>query len=61
MKGTLKLAEDNQVSVGRKPHIRCKFALPAISCQLPPDCHRIVVAPLGVGAAAFFIVVAMNK
>jgi hypothetical protein len=61
MKDALKWAEDNQVGVGRKPHMRRKLALPAILCRLPPDCRRIAAVPLGGGAAAFSVVVATNK
>jgi hypothetical protein len=61
MKDALKWAEDNQVGVGRKPHMRRKLALPAILSRLPPDCRRIAAVPLGGGAAAFSVVVATNK
>jgi hypothetical protein len=61
MKHALKWAEDNQVSVGRKPHMRRKLVLPAILCRLPHDCRRIAAVPLGGGAAAFSVVVATNN
>ena len=60
-KDTLKWAEDNQIGVGRKPHMRRKLVLPAILRRLPPDCRRIAAVPLGGGAAAFSVVVATNK
>jgi hypothetical protein len=61
MKDALKWAEDNQVGVGKKPHVRRKLVLPAILRRLPPDCRRIAAVPLGGGAAAFSVVVATNK
>jgi hypothetical protein len=61
MKDALKWAEDNQVGVGRKPHMRRELALPTILRRLPPDCRRIAVVPLGGGAAALSVVVATNK
>jgi len=61
MKHALKWAEDNQVGVGMKPHMRRKLVLPAILRLLPPDCRRIAAVPLGGGAAAFSVVVATNK
>ena len=41
--------------------MRCKFALPAILHQLPPNCCKITAVPLGGGAVALSVVVAMNK
>ena len=61
IKDALKWAEDNQVGIGRKPHMRRELALPAILRRLPPDCRRIAIVPLGGGAAAVSIVVATNK
>ncbi|KIM79915.1 hypothetical protein PILCRDRAFT_548438 [Piloderma croceum F 1598] len=61
IKDALKWAEDNQVGVGRKPHMRRELALPAILRRLPPDCRRIAIVPLGGGAAAVSVVVATNK
>jgi hypothetical protein len=62
MNDALKWAEDNQVGVGRKPHMRCELALPTILRRLPPDCCRVAVVPIGSGGAtALSVVVAMNK
>ncbi|KAM6493093.1 hypothetical protein JOM56_011227 [Amanita muscaria] len=61
MTDALKWVEDNQVGLGRKPHMRRKLVLPAMLHRLPPDCRRIGVVPLGSGATAFSVVVATNK
>jgi hypothetical protein len=61
MHDALKWTEDNQVGVGRKPHMRRKLALPAILCRLPADCRRCAVVSLDGGAVAFSVVVATNK
>ena len=57
----LKWAEDNQIGLGRKPHVRRDLALPAILSRLTPDCRRIAVVPLSNGAGCYSIVVATNK
>ena len=57
----LKWAVDNQIGLGRKPHVRRDLALPAILSRLTPDCRRVAVVPLGNGADCFSIVVATNK
>jgi hypothetical protein len=57
----LKWAEDNQIGIGRKPHVRRDLALPAILSRLTPDCRRITIVPLRNGAACYSIVVATNK
>ena len=57
----LKWAEDNQIGIGRKPHVRRELVLPEILSRLTPDCRRIAVVLLRNGAASFSIVVATNK
>jgi len=61
MDAQLKWAEDNQLGVGRKPHMRRLLALPAILRRLPHDCRRIAIVPLGTGATCYSVVVATNK
>ena len=57
----LKWAVDNQIGIGKKPHVRRKLALPAILSRLTPDCRRKAVVLLRNGAACTSIVVATNK
>ena len=57
----LKWAEDNQIGLGRKPHVRRDFAMPAILSRLPPACRRRAIVLLDSGAACYSIVVATNK
>ena len=57
----LKWAENNQIGIGRKRHVRRDLALPAILSRLPPDCRRIAIVLLNNGAACYSIVVATNK
>ena len=57
----LKWAEDNQISIGRKSHVRRDLALPAIPSRLTPDCRRIAVVMLANGAGCYSIVVSTNK
>jgi len=61
MKDALKWAEDNQVGVGRKPHVRRELVLPTILSRLPPHCRRIALVPLSNGGAALSVVVATNE
>ena len=57
----LKWAEDNQIGIGRKPHVRRDLALPAILSRLTPDCRRVAVVTLPNGAGCYSVVVATNK
>ena len=57
----LKWAEDNQIGIGRKPHVRRDLALPAILSRLTPDCRRVAVVTLANGAGCYSVVVATNK
>ena len=57
----LKWAEDNQIGLGRKPHVRRDLAVPAILSRLHPDCRRLAIVLLSNGAACYSIVVASNK
>jgi hypothetical protein len=59
----LKWAEDNQIGVGREPHMRRSLALPAILRRLTPDCRRTAIVPLrgDEGPACYSIVVATNR
>ena len=56
----LKWAEDNQIGIGRKPHVRRDLALPAILSRLTLDCRRIAVVTLANGAGCYSIVIATN-
>lgn len=57
----LKWAEDNQIGIGRKRHVRRDLALPAILSRLTPDCRRIAVVTLANGAGCYSVVVATNR
>ena len=57
----LKWAEDNQIGLGRKPHVRRDLAMPAILSRLPLACRRRAIVLLDSGAACYSIVVATNK
>ena len=57
----LKWADNNQIGVGREPHVRRDLALPAILSRLTHDCRRTAIVPLSNGAACYSIVVATNK
>ena len=57
----LKWAEDNQIGLGRKPHVRRHLAWPVILSRLTPDCRRQAIVLLDSGAACYSIVVATNK
>jgi hypothetical protein len=57
----LKWSEDNQIGIGRKPHVRRYLAMPAILSRLSPDCRRLAVVKLANGAGCYSIVVATNR
>jgi hypothetical protein len=57
----LKWAEDNQIGIGRKPHVRRGLALPEIFSRLTPDCRRKAVVLRHNGVVSYAIVVATNK
>jgi hypothetical protein len=57
----LKWVENNQLGVGRKPHMRRLLALPAILHRLTPDCRRLAIVVLDTGAPCYSVVVATNK
>ena len=61
MDSRLKWAEDNQIGIGRQPHVRRDLPLPAIFSRLTPDCRRRAVVLHRNGAACYSIVVATNK
>ena len=54
-------AEEHQIGLGRKPHIRRDLALPAILSRLTPDCRRVAVVTLDNGAGCNSVVVATNR
>ena len=56
----LKWAEDNQIGIGKRLHVRRDLVLPAILKRLTPDCRRISIVPLANGIGCCSIVVATN-
>jgi len=56
----LKWAEDNQIGIGKKPHVRRDLAMPAMLRRVSPDCRRLAVVKIANGAYCYSIVVATN-